>query len=28
MALTLIPVVLAQRVTRDTGVLRRTPGRS
>src|SRR3954462_15344350 len=28
MALTLIPVILAQRLTRDTGVLRRTPGRS
>jgi putative spermidine/putrescine transport system permease protein len=28
MALTLIPVILAQRLTRDTGVLRRTPGQS
>src|SRR5206468_7638975 len=28
MALTLIPVILAQRLTRDTGVLRSTPGRS
>jgi putative spermidine/putrescine transport system permease protein len=28
MALTLIPVILAQRLTRDTGVLRRSPGRS
>jgi putative spermidine/putrescine transport system permease protein len=28
MALTLIPVILAQRLTRDTGVLHRTPGRS
>jgi len=28
MALTLIPVILAQRLTRDTGLLRRTPGRS
>jgi len=26
MALTLIPVILAQRLTRDTGVLRRAPG--